>query len=86
MEELYKNCEYNIQVYKTKDMKYSKQIITGNSKIGICVGLSSLLQSCIENKLITEKELQEMVNTIAEVRKTGVKNRVIFSNWEAENE
>lgn len=86
MRNFYKNCEYDIQVYKTKDMKHSKQIITGNSKIGICVGLSSLLQSCIESKLITEKELQEMVDTIAEARKTGVKNRVIFSNWEAENE
>lgn len=86
MEEFYKKCEYDIRVYKTPDMKYSKQIISGNNKIGICVGLSSLLQSCIENKVITEEELQTMVNTIAEVRKTGVRNKVLFSNWREEDE
>ena len=80
MEEFYKDCEYDIRVYKTKDMEYSKQIMTGNNKLGILTGIASFLQSCLDTKLMTPDELLETINMVFEARKNGAKNKVIYNN------
>ena len=82
MEEFYKDCEYDIRIYKTKDMESSKQIITGNSKLGIITGISSFLQSCLDSNLMTPDELQEIVNMVFKVRKKGARNKVIYNSLE----
>lgn len=80
IKEFYDNCEYDIRVYKTKEMKNSKQIMTGNSKIGILTGICSLLQSTLDTKLLTENELKDLVKTVLEAKKNGARNRVIYNN------
>ena len=80
IEKFYNDCEYDIRVYKTKDMKTSKQIMTGNNKLGILTGVASFLQSCLDTELMTPEELQETVNMVFEVRKTGARNKVIYNN------
>lgn len=82
MKEFYGNCEYDIRVYKTKEMKNSKQIMTGNSKIGILTGICSLLQSTLDTKLLTENELKDLVETVLEAKKNGARNRVIYNSLE----
>ncbi len=81
-EQFYKDCEFDIRIYKTKDMKYSKQIMTGNNKIGILTGIASLLQSCLDTKLMTTNELLETVNMVFEARKNGARNKVIYNSFE----
>ena len=82
MEEFYKDCEFDIRIYKTKDMESSKQIITGNSKLGIITGISSFLQSCLDSNLMTPDELQEIVNMVFKVRKKGARNKVVYNSFE----
>lgn len=82
IKEFYDDCEYDIRVYKTKEMKNSKQIMTGNSKIGILTGIGSLLQSTLDTKLLTENELKDLVETVLEAKKNGARNRVIYNNLE----
>lgn len=79
IKEFYDDCEYDIRVYKTKKMKNSKQIITGNSKIGILAGIGSLLQSTLDANLLTENELKDLVKMVLEARKNGARNRVIYN-------
>lgn len=79
-EKFYNDCEYDIRVYKTKDMKNSKQIMSSNNKLGILTGVASFLQSCLDTELMTEEELQQTLNMVFEVRKTGVRNKVIYNN------
>lgn len=82
IKELYDNCEYDIRVYKTKEMKNSKQMMTGNSKIGILTGISSLLQSTLDTKLLTENELKDLVKMVLEARKNGARNKIIYNSFE----
>ena len=82
MEEFYKDYEYDIRIYKTKDMESSKQIITGNSKLGIITGISSFLQSCLDSNFMTPDELQEIVNMVFKVRKKGARNKVVYNSFE----
>ena len=79
-EKFYDDCEYDIRIYKTKDMKYSKQIITGNNKLGILTGVASFLQSCLDAKLMTPDEMLETVNMVFEARRNGARNKVIYNN------
>lgn len=80
--EIYENCDFDIRVFKTKEMSVSQQIITGNDKLGILTGIASLLQSCLDSKLMTPDELLETVNMVFEVRKTGARNKVIYNSFE----
>lgn len=82
IKEFYDNSEYDIRVYKTKEMKNSKQIMTGNSKIGILAGIGSLLQSTLDANLLTENELKDLVKMVLEARKNGVRNKVIYNSLE----
>jgi hypothetical protein len=86
IEQFYKDCEFDIRIYKTKNMKNSKQIMTGNHKIGILTGVASLLQSCLDSKLMTPDELLETVNMVFEVRKTGARNKVIYNSFDKKGE
>mgnify|MGYP006934541408 CR=1 FL=1 len=63
-------------------MKNSKQIMAGNSKMGILTGICSLLQSTLDAKLLTENELKDLVKTVLEAKKNGARNRVIYNNLE----
>ena len=81
IKELYDICEYDIRVYKTKEMKNSKQIMTGNSKMGILTGVSSLLQSTLDTKLLTENELKDLVKMALEARKNGARNTVTYKSF-----
>lgn len=82
IKEFYDDCEYDIRVYKIKEMKNSKQMMTGNSKIGILTGICSLLQSTLDTKLLTENELKDLVETVLEAKRNGARNRVIYNNLE----
>lgn len=84
-EQFYKDCDFDIRVFKTKEMSVSQQIITGNDKLGILTGIASLLQSCLDSKLMTPDELLETVNMAFEVRKTGARNKVIYNSFEEVN-
>lgn len=83
MEEFYKECEFEIRVYKTKDMQFSKQIITGNCREGILTGIASLLLSTLDTKLMIEADLKDMVKFVLERRKEGARNNVIYNSLEA---
>lgn len=84
IKELYDNCEYDIRVYKTKKMKNSKQMMAGDSKISILTGISSLLQSTLDAKLLTENELKDLVKIVLEAKKNGVRNKIIYNSFEEE--
>lgn len=85
MEEFYKNCTFEIRVYKTKDMEYSNQVITGDNKLCILTGIASLLQSCLDTKLMTQEELKETVKMVITARKTGARNKVIYNSFERDD-
>ena len=84
VEDIYKGFDYEIRIYKTKDMECSKQVITGNNILGLKVGVASFLTSCLDTKIVTEKELQDMVKVVLKARKKGIKNRVIYNSLEEE--
>lgn len=78
--EFYYDCEYDIHVYKTKDMKNSRHEISGTHKLALITGVCSFLQSCLDANILTPEELDEVIYAVKEVRKTGMKNKVVFSN------
>lgn len=82
IKEFYDDCEYDIRVYKTKEMKNSKQIMTGNSKIGILAGIASFIQSTLDTNLLSENELKDLVKMVLEARKNDVRNKVIYNSFE----
>ena len=82
IKEFYDDCEYDIRVYKTKEMKNSKQIMTGNSKIGILAGIASFIQSTLDTNLLSENELKDLVKMVLEARKNGARNKVIYNSFE----
>lgn len=82
IKEFYDDCEYDIRVYKTKEMKNSKQIMTGNSKIGILAGIASFIQSTLDTNLLNENELKDLVKMVLEARKNGARNKVIYNSFE----
>lgn len=82
IKEFYDDCEYDIRVYKTKEMKNSKQIMTGNSKMGILTGIASFIQSTLDTNLLSENELKDLVETVLEAKRNGARNRVIYNNLE----
>lgn len=84
IKEIYDNCEYDIRVYKTKEMKNSKQMMAGDSKISILTGICSLLQSTLDTKLLTENELKDLIKIVLEAKKNGVRNKIIYNSFEEE--
>lgn len=82
IKEFYDDCEYDIRVYKTKEMRNSKQIMTGNSKIGILAGIASFIQSTLDTNLLSENELKDLVKMVLEARKNGARNKVIYNSFE----
>lgn len=54
-----------ILAYRQPDMDASKQMFFGNT-MTICTLISSCLESIITNKLIAEKDLEDMMSAIKE--------------------
>lgn len=78
--EFYKDCEYDIHVYKKKGMENSRQEMRGTHRLAMLAGVCSFLQSCLETGVISsEKELDWVIETVKEARKNGARNKVIYN-------
>ena len=80
--DFYKNCQYDIRVYKTKNMDCSRHVMSGDNKLCILAGISSFLQSCLDTNVMSTEELKAMIDMVIEVRKTGARNKVIYNGLE----
>ena len=77
---LYDDVEFEIRILKTKDMPCSQQKFESNSKLGLHVGIMSVLQSALDAGIMTEDDLKLAVETVLETRKKGARNKVIYKN------
>ena len=83
--EYYKNSEYDIHIYKRKGMENSKQIISGTDRLTMVAGVSSFIQSCLDTGLISSfEELDMIIDSVKAARKTGIRNKVVYSNLDKE--
>lgn len=87
-EKIYKECEFDIHVYKTKGMENSKSRLCGNSKLAMMTGICSLLEGCLNSGLIESlDELDWLVETVKEVtgkRNKDKKDNIIYPNFNKE--